>query len=257
MASYTIEDIELIRRKSGISYQEAVALLDYHNGNVARALIDLERNGRILPESEQRKAEKQENKGKKGIMGLVQKLYRMRVKVQKGSATVANLSCLFVLGAFLMSPWTVIISLILSAILGYKVSYVKNDPAFASENLERTVRNAAQNAKNVATDFARGFQDAVKDSEEKRQEKPQAKPQAQDDVREAAQDIQDNVADLNREAQKDGERSYYQSNPAATTFHTTYTGSAPTIQVPVKVESTDGDVSVDSEADGHNSATIG
>ena len=50
MASYTIEDIELIRRKSGISYQEAVALLDYHNGNVARALIDLERNGRIKPE---------------------------------------------------------------------------------------------------------------------------------------------------------------------------------------------------------------
>lgn len=36
MASYTIEDIELIRRKSGISYQEAVSLLDYHNGNVAR-----------------------------------------------------------------------------------------------------------------------------------------------------------------------------------------------------------------------------
>ena len=35
MASYTIEDIELIRRKSGISYQEAVSLLDYHNGNVA------------------------------------------------------------------------------------------------------------------------------------------------------------------------------------------------------------------------------
>lgn len=253
MASYTIEDIELIRRKSGISYQEAVALLDYHNGNVARALIDLERNGRILSESEQRKAEKQESKEKKGFMGLVQKLYCMRVKVQKGSATVANLSCLFVLGALLMSPWTVIISLILSAVLGYKVEYVKSDPNFASENLERTVRNAAQNAKNVATDFARGFQDAVKDSGEKRQEKPQA----QEDVREAAQDIKDNVADLNREAQKDEERSYYQSNPAATTFHTTYTGSAPTIQVPVKVESTDGDVSVDSEADGHNSATIG
>ena len=47
MAAYTIEDIELIRRKSGISYQEAVALLDYHNGNVARALVDLERNGRL------------------------------------------------------------------------------------------------------------------------------------------------------------------------------------------------------------------
>ena len=50
MASYTIEDIELIRRKSGISYQEAVSLLDYHNGNVARALVDLERNGRLKPD---------------------------------------------------------------------------------------------------------------------------------------------------------------------------------------------------------------
>ena len=51
MASYTIEDIELIRRKSGISYQEAVSLLDYHNGNVARALVDLERNGRLKPDA--------------------------------------------------------------------------------------------------------------------------------------------------------------------------------------------------------------
>ena len=52
MERYTIQDIEFIRRKSGISYQEAVALLDYHNGNVTRALVDLERNGRIKPESE-------------------------------------------------------------------------------------------------------------------------------------------------------------------------------------------------------------
>ena len=52
MERYTIQDIEFIRRKSGISYQEAVALLDYHNGNVTRALVDLERNGRIKPESD-------------------------------------------------------------------------------------------------------------------------------------------------------------------------------------------------------------
>ena len=47
MESYSIEDIELLRRKSGLSYQEAVALLDYHNGSLARALIDLEKSGRL------------------------------------------------------------------------------------------------------------------------------------------------------------------------------------------------------------------
>ena len=41
MEQYTIEDIEMLRSKSNLSYQEAVALLDYHNGSLARALIDL------------------------------------------------------------------------------------------------------------------------------------------------------------------------------------------------------------------------
>ena len=47
MAAYSMEDIELIRRKSGITYEEAVSMLDYHNGDVARVLIDLEKNGRL------------------------------------------------------------------------------------------------------------------------------------------------------------------------------------------------------------------
>ena len=87
MASYTIEDIELIRRKSGISYQEAVALLDYHNGNVARALVDLERNGRIKPESQQKASasssgDSHHNRG--ALSRLFSKFYRFRLKVKKG-----------------------------------------------------------------------------------------------------------------------------------------------------------------------------
>lgn len=245
MASYTIEDIELVRRKSGISYQEAVALLDYHNGNVARALIDLERNGRLRPESQQKQANQtnDEKKEKGGFMNFLQKLYRMRVKVNKGATSIANVSCLFVAGAFLVSPWTVIGALIISAVMGYKISYVKEDPSFAGENLEKTVRNAAQNAKSVVDDFARGFQDGWKADQSKETDA-------------AAQDICEGVADLNRDAETDA-RSYYQSNPAAASCKTNYTGTAPTIQVPLKVESTDGDVSIDSESDGHNSATIG
>ena len=79
MAAYTIEDIELIRRKSGISYQEAVALLDYHNGNVARALVDLERNGRIKEGSEAPKQKSPfssaagKGNGKSAVMNLLHK----------------------------------------------------------------------------------------------------------------------------------------------------------------------------------------
>ena len=240
MASYTIEDIELIRKKSGISYQEAVALLDYHNGNVARALVDLERNGRIKPESQQKasassSADSRHNRG--ALSRLFSKFYRFRLKVKKGDIVIANLSLLFSLLALMISPHLVIIAAILILVLGYRVSFDKNDRAFASANLEKMVRNAADNVKSTVSDFAKGFEDGFN------QEKDESEPK---------QDAQQKPI---QESKKD-DRSFYQSNPAATTYHTAYTGSAPTIQVPVQVESQDGNVSVEDDKDGYTNATI-
>ena len=240
MASYTIEDIELIRKKSGISYQEAVALLDYHNGNVARALVDLERNGRIKPESQQKASassagDSHHNRG--ALSRLFSKFYRFRLKVKKGDIVIANLSLLFSLLALMISPHLVIIAAILILVLGYRVSFDKNDRAFASANLEKMVRNAADNVKSTVSDFAKGFEDGFN------QEKDESEPK---------QDAQQKPS---QEPKKD-DRSFYQSNPAATTYHTAYTGSAPTIQVPVQVESQDGNVSVEDDKDGYTNATI-
>ena len=234
MASYTIEDIELIRRKSGISYQEAVALLDYHNGNVARALIDLERNGRIKPEEEQRASDTstQHHRGKNGLSSLVSRLYRFRLKVQKGNIIILNLSMLFALLSVLISPHLTIIAIIVSLILGYRISFNRNDPDFAGDNLERMVRSAAQNVKSSVSGIAHSFSD--------QQEKTEEKPAADSKAEKATDD-----------------RSFYQSNPAATTYHAAYTAaSAPTLQVPVQVESQDGSVKVEKDKDGFTNASI-
>ena len=235
MASYTIEDIELIRRKSGISYQEAVALLDYHNGNVARALVDLERNGRIKPEAEQAKARKETSgthHNRRGLMGVISRMYQARLKVKKGSTVILNLSLIFSLLALLISPHLVLAGVILMLILGYKVSFERRDSDFASDNLEKMVRNAAQNVKESVSSMAQEFTAAT-----------------EDDIPAAAS----TAAAPKPEAEN---RSYYQSNPAATTYHASYGGSAPTLQVPVQVESQDGSVSVESDKDGFTNATI-
>lgn len=240
MASYTIEDIELIRKKSGISYQEAVALLDYHNGNVARALVDLERNGRIKPESQQKASASSSgdsHHSRGALSRLFSKFYRFRLKVKKGDIVIANLSLLFSLLALMISPHLVLIAAILILVLGYRVSFDKNDRAFASANLEKMVRNAADNVKSTVSDFTKGFEDGFN------QEKDESEPK---------QDAQQKPS---QEPKKD-DRSFYQSNPAATTYHTAYTGSAPTIQVPVQVESQDGNVSVEDDKDGYTNATI-
>ena len=104
MAAYTIEDVELLRKKGGMTYQEAVALLEYHNGNLARALIDLEKNGRLKDEKEAagntekgtvNGNAKKHTETKEKALNLLQKLYRCRAKVHKGDVTVVNLSVLY------------------------------------------------------------------------------------------------------------------------------------------------------------------
>ncbi len=240
MAAYTIEDIELIRRKSGISYQEAVALLDYHNGNVARALVDLERNGRIGGTAD--KTAEQASGSVKGasgasgkvnvtvnkgaIMNLVHKLYRARVKVKKGETPIINLSVLFSILGVLISPHLVIIGVIICLVLGYKFSIDKHDTDFDADNLERMVRSAADNVKASVSDFAKGFQEG-------------------------------NNQPVNESAPKEdaATRSYYANKPAAASaaYHKP---EVPTLNVPVQVESQDGAVTMENETDGYSSATI-
>lgn len=229
MAAYTIEDIELIRRKSGISYQEAVALLDYHNGNVARALVDLERNGRIKEGSE---APKQKvpfssaagkGNGKSAVMNLLHKCFRARLKVRREDTPILNVSSLFVALSLLISPHLVVVGAILAMVLGYRITF-ETDHAFDGENLERTVRNAAENVKSSVSDFTRGFQSAM--NEEK-----------------AADSTAEKTA---------GERSYYTANRPEPTYRPSY----PTMNVPVQVESQDGNVTIESDSEGYSSATV-
>ena len=279
MASYTIEDIELIRRKSGISYQEAVALLDYHNGNVARALVDLERNGRIRPEASQGSAAPSHNTAdKKGFMSLMTKLYQFRLKVKKGSVTILNLSLLFSLLALIISPHLVVIGAILMLILGYHVSFDKRDADFASDNLERMVRNASENVKETVSDFTKGFESAFSndaqrqastgsgDQSQGRGAYGEVFHQAGETVKQVFNDVArsfesataNQAAPAQEPAQTDADRSYYASNPAAATYNPAYNPEAkvPTIQVPLQVETQDGNVQLDSDQDGYHSATI-
>lgn len=233
MATYTIEDIELIRSKSGISYQEALSLLEYHNGNVARALVDLERNGRINPQAARSStasstpAGAQKKSGaKSGLMDILTKLYRARLKISKDETPVLNMSALFGIAGLIFAPHLLILGAIVSLVLGYKFSFVKSDPAFAGENLERMVRSAADNVKSSVNDFTRGFQEGASGSSTAGQ----------------------NAAPAG--SQNAAQSSYY-SAPAAS-----YRANVPTMNVPVQVEGQDGSVTVMDDAEGFTSATI-
>ena len=150
MAKYTIEDIEILRQKSGISYEEAVNLLEYHNGSLARALVDLEKNGRL-------KGDSAGNARHKGLKGLFDFLFRLRLKVQKGNVTVVNLSALFMLVVLSTAPHICVIGLIVSLLLGYRISLDRDSADFANDNFDDMVKNAKSNVQNTVNSFAQQF----------------------------------------------------------------------------------------------------
>ena len=64
-------------------------------------------------------------------MHFINKLYRARVKVARQSIPILNISLLFTLVAALISPHLLILSAILILLLGYRVSFDKDDADFA------------------------------------------------------------------------------------------------------------------------------
>jgi len=278
MASYTIEDIEILRKKSGMTYQEAVALLDYHDGNLARALIDLEKNGRLKEDTEMESVsrtysghkEEKRNETKQKALNILQKLYRSRVKVQKGKTPIVNFSVLFGALCLILAPHMTIFGFILSLILGYQFSFTKLDEDFASDSLEKMVKNAAQNARNSVSSAVQSFTDEKKTAaaaetidKMKRTVESDVDGVKTKETAKKDKEMTENPADALRKQTKEMEEtmdSFFESNPAATTYHSAYSAAAsevPTIQIPVQAETKEGQVEIDDDHDGFTTVTIG
>ena len=123
---YTLNDVETLRDKTGVSYEEAVSLLEKYDGDMTRALIELEKRGEL---------------GEKGIKinvngnaaDILSKLWRKgcdtRLIVERDGERLVNLSVLFMLLALLLGWRLVIVAAILALALGCRVKLVRPDAA--------------------------------------------------------------------------------------------------------------------------------
>lgn len=232
MASYTIEDIEFIRRKSGIGYQEAIALLDYHGGDVMRALVDLERNGKLRGSVETAR-EQPKAQPRRSFL-------QTRLVITNKETTVANLPVLYFIIALCVSPWLVLGSVIAAIFFGYRISISALTEA-GNDKIEKMVRSAADNVKSAASSLAKNVGSAI----ERRaaQQKPAAAAPKKTAEEPAAQ-----TPEATTEATPE---DYLREMEEEAAGH-----DVPTIQVPVKVDSTDGSVVYTTDAEGYGTATI-
>ena len=246
MDAYTIEDVELLRRKSGMTSQEAVALLEYQNGDLARALIDLEKSGRLKDERSTdrasagpaaagnagRRAERKEK-----AYNFLQKMYQCRVKVHKGQTAVVNLCAVYAGIALLFAPHVTVIGIVLAMILGYRFSFSQMDADFAADSLKKTVKNAAENAKASVNSVVRSIKEtaAAAAPAEKKSAGKQAPEIRVSEVK---------VPEVNVPEVRVSDIPFPELQ-------------VPTIQVPVQAEARDGSVQIDEDRNGYSSVTVG
>ena len=117
--TYTLEDVETLRSKAGVSYEEAVALLDKYNGDTARALIELEKRGRLDNAPQGHKVNFDE------ILEQLKQLWNKglttRIRVERKGETLINLSVLFLLLMLLLGAYAVLAAVILGLVCGCSV----------------------------------------------------------------------------------------------------------------------------------------
>lgn len=119
--NYTLEDVETLRSKAGVSYEEAVALLDKYDGDVARALIELEKRGQLGAKAAQSSKFSLED-AFAWVNNLWQKGLRTRICVERKGEVLINLSVLFLIFMLILGPYAMVAAVVLMLLSGCSVS---------------------------------------------------------------------------------------------------------------------------------------
>ena len=121
--NYSLEDVETLRTKASISDEDAVALLDKYDGDLARALIELEKRGQLSGGEKGSKLNMDDVVSR--IKALWHKGLTTRVVVERKGVQLINLSVSFLLLMTLLGVYAMVCALILSLVSGCSISLKK------------------------------------------------------------------------------------------------------------------------------------
>lgn len=176
----TLEQVEKLRQKTGISYDEAKAALEKTNGDILEAIINLEKEGRIsAPEgggyynSGKSRQNSESNYREREFKGeshrdegssfgdLVGKFFkwcgkiinignRNSFEVKKNHENVITLPVTVLALLLIFTFWVTVPLIILGLFFGYRYMFV--GPDLGKENVNRTLDSVAKAAENIKND---------------------------------------------------------------------------------------------------------
>lgn len=161
----TLEKIELVKDRTGVSYKDAKAALEAADGSVVDAIIDLEESMDFVNGGKTTGAES-ESAIKRQIKKTVAKGNMSRILVRKGETILLNLPLTVgVLGA-VVAPWGVIFGVIAAAGFNCKIEFINDQGQITDINgTVKTQYRKARATGQVYYDKGMETVDKIKDSE--------------------------------------------------------------------------------------------
>lgn len=139
----SMELIDELRKRTNCTYEEAKNLLEKHNGDILKAIIELEKTQRpgVKKESEN------EGIGTK-IKKLIDKGFKTRFIVEKENEILLNLSINVMIVVTIFGFYLVICGLLLGLIMRYKMRIRKAEGK--DIDIQKMYNNVANGVKNAA-----------------------------------------------------------------------------------------------------------
>lgn len=133
-----LRNIDYLREKANVSYEEAADLLERYEGNVMRVLVELERQGRVYSQptvedagyTTQSTHQSNANEAKEKATSFINKAFQTRLVVEKKNEdgkkeTVANLSVPFAAVVAVAAPWLTVATAGIAMVTGHNVKIEK------------------------------------------------------------------------------------------------------------------------------------
>lgn len=150
----TLEKIELVKDRTGVSYKEAKEALEFAGGNVVDAIIYIEEN---IDNDFNSKEKKTVDKAVAAVKEAVRKGNVTRIRVYHGDDIVLNLPVTFGAVGAVLFPWGAVASAVAAALTKCRIELVKEDGSVVD------VSEKAGNVYDTVIDKGSVVMDEVKD----------------------------------------------------------------------------------------------
>ncbi|HHY99737.1 MAG TPA: ubiquitin-associated protein [Sedimentibacter sp.] len=148
----TLEQIDELRKRVNVSYEEAKKTLEKNDGDLIKSIIELEK----------KKGSKDQKKG--GFTNAANKLLALKLSIKnRDGDTILNVPVVIVLLTFLMSFWTVIILLALALVTSCQIN-VYRDKGINVNNIKKNVKETVDRIKDKSEEIFKDDEEEASDT---------------------------------------------------------------------------------------------